>query len=170
METPPPSLGRIDRATVSEMAARMDCTPQAIHKAMKKAGITIGGDGKIDATRLQAAMEQGRAMDKRNGSWNPGETAGLLEWKTRLEEQKTRKLERENDIEEGKLVYVSDVEAAQARVHQAVVADILSACESVAPRLEGLTVRGIAAKLKDAMTDALRHIATKEPGEDTSRP
>jgi len=71
---------------------------------------------------------------------------------------------RRNEIEEGKLVYVSDVEAAQARVHQAVISDILSACESIAPRLEGLSVRAMAAKLKEAMTDALRHIATKEQG------
>lgn len=166
-QTPKESAGgwKIDRVTSAEMAERMDCTPQSVNKAARKAGITQGHDGKYDAAKLQAAMEQGRAMDKRNGYWSPEENAGLLEWKTRHEEQKTRQLERKNDIEEGKLVWVADVEAAQARVHQAVVADIINACESIAPRLEGLTVRAIAAKLKEAMTDALRHIANKEPGE-----
>lgn len=160
----------IDRATAKEIGERLNCTRQSVEKHARKAGITAGHDGKFDAARLIASMEEGRAMDKRHGSWNQEETAGLLEWKTRLEEQKTRALERKNDIEEGKLAWVADVEAARRKVNQSVKTDILSACDSVAPRLQGKSVSAMGATLKAAMMDALRHIAEDFKDEDSGRP
>lgn len=158
--SPDSNAWKIDRVTSAEMAERMDCTPQSVNKAARKAGIVQGHDGKYDAAKLQAAMEAGRAMDKRHGSWNPEETAGLLEWKTRLEEQKTRALERKNDIEEGRLVRVEDIKATMERIAGAVKNDLLSLPASIAPRLYGQTIPRIAAILGEAIADSLRHFAT----------
>lgn len=154
-----PGGWKVDRVTSAEMAERMDCTPQAVNKAARKAGITQGHDGKYDAARLQQAMEQGRAMDKNRGAWNQEEKIPLLQWQTRHEEQKTRALERKNDIEEGRLVRVEDVKATMERIAGAVKNDLLSMPASIAPRLHGQTIPRIAAILGEAIADSLRHFA-----------
>lgn len=156
---PDSNAWKVDRVTSAEMAERMDCAPQSVTRAARKAGLAPGKDGKFDAAKLQAAMEEGRAMDKRHGSWNQEETAGLLKWKTRLEEQKTRALERKNDIEEGRLVRVEDIKATMERIAGAVKNDLLSMPASIAPRLHSQTIPRIAAILGEAISDSLRHFA-----------
>lgn len=153
MDQKPIDAWKIDRVTAAEMAERMTCTRQSIQKAANKAGIEPGSDGRYDGQRLQKAIEEGREMDKNNPS------PSLLSLRIKLLEEQSKKIRMENEREEKTLVRMADVEAAQARVHQAVVADILSACQSVAPRLEGLSVPAMAARLAEAMKDALRHIA-----------
>lgn len=150
---------KIDRATSAEMAKRMDCTRQAVEKSAKRAGIEKGVDGKYDATKLQAAMEQGRAMDDSAGDMS---TIALRNRKMELECQE---LAFKLAILREQYMLRSIADSAQEKAARAVIAALSSVGRSIAPNLEGKSVGRMAEMIDAANSDALRSLISKYPPE-----
>lgn len=151
----------IDRATLAECARRLGTSHQALGKSLRRAQVKPGDDGRYDFAAVQAAYEQGKAMD------NANPVGDRLDGITRKVQAEAALLELKLRQTEGELVNRAAVESAWARVSGMVKGELLAMGQKVAPRLEGQTVPRMIAIINEAAGDILRHLSKQpEPAKD----